>query len=226
MKKLIALSLAGSLALTLAACGGTGASENSSEAASSDSEDPISSSESEEAGPSSESTGDLAALGDIDVEDNLFDVEITIPADYVEGATQEEIEQEAAEAGVHSATLNDDGSVTFVMSKSQHEKLLEDMRASIQQSLNEMVGSEEYPNITSIETNDDFTEFTVTTTSSELSLEESFSVMAYYVYSGVYGVFSGETPENVHVDFVNADTGEILESADSSEMAEDTTEAE
>ena len=89
-----------------------------------------------------------------------------------------------------------------------------------------MVGSEEYPNITSIETNDDFTEFTVTTTSSELSLEESFSVMAYYVYSGVYGVFSGETPENVHVDFVNADTGEILESADSSEMAEDTTEAE
>ncbi|PWM56322.1 MAG: hypothetical protein DBX91_14230 [Subdoligranulum variabile] len=225
MKKLIALSLAGSLALTLAACGGTGASENSSEAAS-PSEDPISSSESEEAGPSSESTGDLAALGDIDVEDNLFDVEITIPADYVEGATQEEIEQEAAEAGVHSATLNDDGSVTFVMSKSQHEKLLEDMRASIQQSLNEMVGSEEYPNITSIETNDDFTEFTVTTTSSELSLEESFSVMAYYVYSGVYGVFSGETPENVHVDFVNADTGEILESADSSEMAEDTTEAE
>lgn len=225
MKKLIALSLAGSLALTLAACGGTGASENSSEAAS-PSKDPISSSESEEAGPSSESTGDLAALGDIDVEDNLFDVEITIPADYVEGATQEEIEQEAAEAGVHSATLNDDGSVTFVMSKSQHEKLLEDMRASIQQSLNEMVGSEEYPNITSIETNDDFTEFTVTTTSSELSLEESFSVMAYYVYSGVYGVFSGETPENVHVDFVNADTGEILESADSSEMAEDTTEAE
>lgn len=225
MKKLFALCLTGSMALALAACGGARASENSSEAVS-PSEGPISSSESEELSSSAESKGDIAALGDIEVEENIFDVEITIPADYVEGTTQEEIEQEAAEAGVHSATLNDDGSVTYVMSKAQHEKLLEDTRASIQQSLNDMVGSEEYPNITSIETNDDFTKFTVTTTSSELSLEESFSVMVYYVYSGVYGIFSGEAPENVHVDFVNADTGEILESADSSEMSEDTAEAE
>lgn len=219
MKKLVALSLAACMALSLSACSGTATSASSSEA-SAPSEAPVSSSASEEASSSAESTADLAALGDIEVEDNLFDVEITIPADYVEGATQEEIEQEAAEAGVHSATLNDDGSVTYVMSKSQHEKLLEDTRASIRQSLDDMVGSEEYPNITSIETNDDFTEFTVTTTSTELSMQESFSVMAYYVYSGLYGVFSGEAPENVHVDFVNADTGEILESADSSEMAE------
>ena len=159
-------------------------------------------------------------MGDMGVEENIFDVERTNPAEYVESTTQEEVDKEAAEAGVHSATLNEDGSVTYVMSKAQHKKMLEDTRASIQQSLSDMVGSEEYPNITNIETNDDFTKFTVTTSSTELSIEESFSVVAYYMYSGVYGIFSGVTPENVHVDFVNADTGEIIESSDSQDMGE------
>lgn len=225
MKKLIALCLAGTLALSLAACGGTVSSESTS-AAASPSETPAAASASEETTSSSDGTESLDALGDIDVEENLFDVEITLPAEYVESTTQEEVDQAAEEAGVHSATLNEDGSVTFTMSKSQHAALLEEVRASIRQSLDEMVGSEDYPNITAIETNDDFTEFTVTTTSTELSLGEGLSVMGYYLYGGMYGIFSGETPENIHVDFVNADTGEILQSADSREMAEDTAGAE
>lgn len=225
MKKLIALCLAVSLALTLAACGGTVSSESTSTAASS-SAPSATSSLPEETTSSSDGTEALDALGDIDVEENLFDVEITLPAEYVESTTQEEVDQAAEEAGVHSATLNDDGSVTFIMSKSQHAELLEEVRTSIRQSLDEMVGSEDYPNITAIETNDDFTEFTVTTTSTELSLGEGLSVMGYYLYGGMYGIFSGETPENIHVDFVNADTGKILQSADSREMAEDTTGTE
>lgn len=218
MKKLIALSLAVVMSMSLISCGGTDTNENSSSATLPS--DATSSASDDATESSAESTEDIAALGDIEVEENIFDVEITIPADYVESTTQEEVDQEAAEAGVHSATLNEDGSVTYVMSKAQHKKMLEDTRASIQQSLSDMVGSEEYPNITNIETNDDFTKFTVTTSSTELSIEESFSVVAYYMYSGVYGIFSGVTPENVHVDFVNADTGEIIESSDSQDMEE------
>lgn len=218
MKKLIALSLAVVMSMSLIACSGTGTSESSSEAASPS--EATSSASEEAAEPSAENTEDIAALGDIEVEENIFDVEITIPADYVESTTQEEVDQEAAEAGVHSATLNEDGSVTYVMSKAQHKKLLEDIRQSIQTSLDEMVGSEDYPNITSIEANDNFTSFTVTTTSTELSLTESFSVMGFYLYGGVYGIFSGETPDNIHVDFVNADTGEIMESSDSKDLEE------
>lgn len=217
MKKLIALCLAGILTLSLAACGNTGSGENTSTAVSS-SEASSSAPPMDEAASSSESVEDLDTLGNIDVEENLFDVVITIPADMVESSSPEEVTQAAEEAGVHSATLNEDGSVTYTMSKAQHQKLLEEIRASIQQSLNEMVGSEDYPNITAIEANDNFTEFTVTTSSSELSLSESFSVMAYYMYGGIYGIFSGETPDNIHVDFVNAETGEIMNSADSSDM--------
>lgn len=163
---------------------------------------------------------DLENLGDIEVDKNLFDVVITMPADLVGETTQEELDQQAAESGVHSITLNEDGSATYVMSKEQHKKLLEETRQSIQTSLDAMVGSEDYPNITSIEANDNFTSFTVTTTSTELSLTEAFSVMGFYLYGGVYGIFSGETPDNIHVDFVNADTGEIMESSDSKDLEE------
>ncbi len=168
---------------------------------------------------------DLEAIGDIEVDENLLTVELTIPAEYVGDTTQEELDATAAEEGFKSITLNEDGSATYLMSKKQHREMMEEMAANINASLSEMVGSENYPNITDITANSDFTEFTVTTTSTELSLSESFSVMAYYMYGGMYNIFNGTPVENVHVDFVNAGSGEIMNSADSSDL-EDTEQPE
>lgn len=216
MKKLLAAALAATLALNLCACSSSGQAEPSPAPAASESQASTGESTSE----TSDGLEDLESLGDIEVDKNLFDVVITMPADLVGETTQEELDRQAAESGVHSITLNEDGSATYVMSKEQHKKLLEDTRQSIRTSLDEMVGSEDYPNITSIEANDDFTSFTVTTTSTEVSFTEAFSVIGLYMYGGIYGIFSGETPDNIHVDFVNADTGEIMESSDSKDMEE------
>lgn len=215
MKKLLSAVLAATLALNFCACSSSGQAEPSPAPDASESQTNAGDSNSE----SSDGMEDLESLGDIDVDKNLFDVVITMPADLVGETTQEALDQQAAESGVHSITLNEDGSATYVMSKEQHNKLLEETRQSIQTSLDEMVGSEDYPNITSIEANDNFTSFTVTTTSTELSLTEAFSVMGFYMYGGIYGIFSGEAPDNIHVDFVNADTGDIIESSDSKDMA-------
>lgn len=163
---------------------------------------------------------DLEAIGDVEVDENLLTVELTIPAEYVGDTTQEELDATAAEEGFKSITLNEDGSATYLMSKKQHREMMEEMATNINASLSEMIGSENYPNITDITTNSDFTEFTVTTTSTELSLSESFSVMAYYMYGGMYNIFNGTPVENVHVDFVNADSGEIMNSADSSDLGD------
>lgn len=216
MKKLLSAVLAATLALNLCACASSGQAEPSPIPDASESQ----SSAEESTSETSDGMEDLENLGDIEVDKNLFDVVITMPADLVGETTQEELDQQAAESGVHSITLNEDGSATYVMSKEQHKKLLEETRQSIQTSLDAMVGSEDYPNITSIEANDNFTSFTVTTTSTELSLTEAFSVMGFYLYGGVYSIFSGETPDNIHVDFVNADTGEIIESSDSKDLEE------
>ena len=81
-----------------------------------------------------------------------------------------------------------------------------------------MVGSDDYPNFTDIKANSDFTNFTVTTTSTELDMAESLSIMTFYLDGGMYSIFNGTDVDNIHVDFVNADSGEIISSSDSSEM--------
>ena len=129
-----------------------------------------------------------------------------------------DIDKSVKEKGYKSGTLNSDGSVTYVMNKEQHNELMKGIKESIDNSMAEMIGSENTPNITDVQANDDYTSFTVTTKSTELGLAESFSVMAFYTYGGMYAIFNGETADNIHVDFVNADTGEVISSANSSDM--------
>ena len=113
--------------------------------------------------------------------------------------------------------LNDDGSATYTMTKSQHKQMMDEITDSLTESINEMVGSEDYPNFTKIETNSDFTNFIVTTKSLELDLNESFSVMGFYMFGGIYNIFNGTEVDNIHVEFVNADSGEVISSSDSKE---------
>ena len=196
MKKTLALILAAVMALSLVGCG--------------------SKADADAAEPSvSESTDEK-----IKVEKELFDVVITLPADLMEDTTQEGLDEAVQEGTFHSAVLNEDGSVTCEMSRRQHKKLMNELADQIRGALDDMVGSEDYPNITEIETNDDFTHFTVTTKSAELDLAESFSVLGFYMYGGMYGTFNGGSDLVITVDFVNADSGEIISSASSDELGE------
>ena len=204
-KKIVTILLISTLALT--ACG------KESQVQSSDS-----STQTQEESNTSNKKKDTSKADTINVDKNLFDVKITIPADFVGETTQEELDAQAKESDIHSITLNDDGSATYVMSKSQHKKIMKELSDNINSALTEMVGSEDYPNFTDIKTNSDFTNFTVTTTASELDLTDSVSVMAFYMYDGMYAIFNGNDSANIHVDFVNADSGEIIDSSDSSEL--------
>ena len=211
MKKILLPALITSLAASMAACGNGSASETTANTTAAKQE-----TSSPETTP--DATSDADAIADVNVEKELFDVKLTIPSDYIGDATQEELSKEA-EANGYKIVLNDDGSATYTMSKSQHKKMMEELSDSINTALTDMVGSEDYPNFTDIKANDDFTQFTITTKSEELNLKESVSVMGFYMYGGMYNVFNGTTVDNVHVDFVNADTGEIISSSDSKDMA-------
>ena len=161
---------------------------------------------------------DMEALSNISVDKQLFDVTLTIPKEYVGETTQEELDLTVKEKGYKSATLNEDGSVTYVITKAQHKELMEDVKNTINQSLSEMAGSENYPNVTSVTANEDYTSFTITTKNAEPDVNESFAALAMYMYGGMYAIFNGEDAENIHVDFVNADTGEVISSADSKNL--------
>lgn len=219
-KKLLMILLIGMLSVSFVSCEKEmpkNEGETTAEDASNDAEKTVA----EAQQPKEEDQGsvsDLEAIGDIEVEKELFDVNLTIPSEYMGELSAEEIEQKAAEGG-YKVAINDDGSATYTMTKKQHKEMMKEITESINSSLAEMVGSESYPNFTGVAANEDFTNFTITTSATEIGMNESFSVMALYMYGGMYGIFNGENVENIHVDFVNSDSGEIIHSADSSETA-------
>ena len=157
MKKQISITLAAIMLAGLTACG------TSTPAASSEATAPASSeSEATAEEPSADSELDatvdeaeqaLSDIGSIDVDKGLFDVTITFPADFATDITQEEIDQQVADGKVHSGQINEDGSVTYVMSKDQHKAIVDGISESIQSTLDGMVGTEDYPNFTAIDHN-------------------------------------------------------------------------
>lgn len=154
------------------------------------------------------------SASDADVETE--NVKITMPAKYMEGTTQEELDQDYNTYA--TATLNEDGSVTFVMSKVMHAAFIEIIEKELTDQLNSMVGSSDFPTITSIEMNDNFTEFNLTTTSTVLSEDEATSSIYFYMFGDMYNIFNQTESNIITVNFINADTSEIIHSSDSSEM--------
>lgn len=206
MKKAMAMVLA--LTLLLAACGQSGAPA------------PASASRSTDAPPaSSVPAAPDSGTGRVEVEQDLFDVKLTLPADLVgEDVTQDTLDALAQEKGYQSITLNEDGSATYVITHAQHQEMLQDMRNSLNESLSELAGSEQYPEIVSIEANDAFTEYTVRVSGKEEGYQGGLANFALLMYSGMYHVFTGEAEDiSVHIRYEDADTGALLSEYDSAE---------
>ena len=163
----------------------------------------------------------LEAVGDLDVDKGIFDVTLTIPKDFVGDTTQEKLDQSAGEKGYKSATLNADGSITYVITRAQHKEMMDGIRESINNTLYEMSTSGDYPNICKVEANDDYTAFTVTVKGDEVSMMDSMSVLGLYMAGGMYAAFNGTTVDNIHVDFVSGSTGAVISSANSKDMGKD-----
>jgi len=171
------------------------------------------------------SDDEISAIGDIDVDEGLLSVTVTIPADIVgEDESQETVDKTVADKGYISGTYNADGSVTYVMTKAKHKEALKELSESLDKSLQEIVDSEDYPNIVEIAHNEDYTDFTIRYKGDEVGFGDSFTILVYYYAGAFYGVFSGNKADNVHVAFVNADTGAVIQEADSKNMGSSETE--
>lgn len=143
-------------------------------------------------------------------------VEITIPAQWStenEAFNMDDLLGE--ESAFESVETNADGSVTITMTKSEHDELMAKVREAYDAGLTELLQSDAYSTITDVKANDDYTEFEVYIDGEQLGLAESMSSLVFYMYGGLYGILSGNPAEGARVDFINANTGEIIDSADS-----------
>lgn len=157
------------------------------------------------------------------VDKNLLSIEITLPAYFFENSSQEEVKTSAKDSGIEEVIFNDNGSVTYKMSKSKHKELMDTMKTQVDESIKLILADKEtYPSFAEITYNKDFSEFTIKCDSSLYSEMESFSAFAFYMQGMSYQVFNGVETEdiNVIVNYIDMETGDALDTFDSSQMEE------
>jgi len=137
-------------------------------------------------------------------------IKLTVPGEYAADASQESLDKTAKDLGYESITLNENGSVTYIMTKAQHKEMLDNLRTGITQTLNAMIGSKDYNKLASIEPNDDFTYIKVNLTSKDINYNNSMSMIQFKTYYLLYNAFNG-TPENkLTVEYYNVDGNLVL----------------
>lgn len=158
----------------------------------------------------------LSAIGDVAVENGILTVSITVPAALAgEGNEQAALDANAGET-YQSAKLNDDGSITYKMTKAQHKAMLSSLQESVDSALQEMIDGTDF-NFKDITYNKNMSVFDATMTVNELGLMDSFSVLAFYTYGSMYQLFSGDNSSSIIVNFYNPE-GSLITSADSANM--------
>ena len=150
--------------------------------------------------------------GAVEVDENILTVDVTISASLFgdEEITQESLDEEIAdEDGIKSAKLNDDGSVTYTITKAKQKEMLIDMREDVAEYCQEIVDSEDYT-FTSIDFNDDVTEFECILTNREPNIYESFAVIGLFMQGGLYNMFAGNEDFDIKVNYINEDSRDVI----------------
>lgn len=163
------------------------------------------------------STGDDSAR----IYNTVTNVKVTLPAslfEYVdEEISQDDLDKAAFENGFISATLNEDGSVTYVMSKDKYNAYVAELAMSIDKGLEELCNTEN-STIVDIKHNADFTDYTITLDADVVGFTESFVSLAIVLYSAFYYGFTGkDMTSGVHFTYVNK-SGDILDEFSTDEL--------
>ena len=145
-------------------------------------------------------------------------VTLVIPTVYENVTTQEEADQIRDRNGYESATLEEDGSLTIVMSRSQYDELLSSFRESVDRGIAEIISEDYGSSIEKIEYNDDYSVFTVTVSTDEIGIVERQTADELVMYGTLYHIYTAGDADHIQVDYVNRDSGEIIESADSGSL--------
>lgn len=162
-------------------------------------------------GKKTEETG-----GALEVDKGLLTVEVTIPATFMEGEDIDNVVAEAKKDGIKDVTKNEDGSVTYKMSKAQHKKTMKEMKTNVTTYVDEIVNDEDFASIQDIKHNATLSEFTVVV--DKAAYENSFDGFAALglAMSGMYyQVFDGTSGDKLSVTMHTKDinTGEIFGTA-------------
>ena len=150
----------------------------------------------------------------VEVDQGLFNVEVTLPAGIFEGQSEENIAANAEEAGYSSYAINADGSVTYTMSKAAYDTVLQEMRDGTDEAIQDAVNQN--PDVfTSITYNSSMTTFDVTVNRAAYdgSMEAGMIGFTLGLSGMFYQMFEGVPTEDQQVltNFIDASTNEVFD---------------
>lgn len=147
------------------------------------------------------------------VDENLLTVDITVPASMFneESPATDQLSQEQIDKGFKSAKLNDDGSVTYTMSKKAFKEYKTDLKESSAATLNSL--NSDYPCIESVEFNDNFSEIKINVVKSEYENGMNFFCITQAGFvANIYQAYTNETVMS-NISVIDKDTGDVIDSA-------------
>ncbi|WP_462411543.1 hypothetical protein [Neobacillus sp. Marseille-QA0830] len=136
---------------------------------------------------------------EVNVDKGMLNVTITLPASMFKDQNVDEVVADAEKEGI-TATKNADGSVTYKMSKSKHKEMMEEMKTTVIQTIDDAKSGKDYQSIKDITYNNDFSEFTliVDKEAYENSMD-GFAALGLAMSGMMYELFNGVKPDDYKV---------------------------
>lgn len=207
MKKIITVLLMATLLFSLASCGNdaTGKTDQSSMSSASsvltESIDQTIQSNNENASQqSASSASSTTSESGINVDKGLLDVKITLPKSFVDDSETAELTDEQKSQGFKSIKKNEDGSVTYTISKSAHKSLMEEMKKTTSDELKKMATDGTYSSIKEVTFNDNFSKITLLVDEEKFNNSfDGLATLAVGMSGMMYQIFDGTEASKISV---------------------------
>ena len=153
---------------------------------------------------------------ELSVEKELFDVKLNLQASLFEGQDLEQVKKDALDEGVHEVNINGDGSLTYIMSKSQYRKMMNEIAKSIDDYTKEFLSNDENKSIfKDIAFSNDYTELNVKVDASQYNEMSDFSLIGLNFHGLMYQAFDGVDSSKLALktNIINYSSGEIIKTS-------------
>ena len=143
------------------------------------------------------------------------DVQITLPAGMFEGQDMDQVIADAKQEGVKEAVINDDGSLTYTMSKAKHDEMLAELGQSIADYADEMLSDGSFPSVKDVSYAKDYSEFTLSVDKAAYeSSMDGFVTMGMGIQGMMYQMMQGLSTEEqkVTVHVKDETSGDVFQS--------------
>lgn len=148
-----------------------------------------------------------------DIEEGSSDVIITVPASAVDQGDIEATIAGARAQGIRKVVLNDDGSLTYTMSRAAHSKMMQGLRENFIKNVEDMKSGGDFASIKDVQYNKELTLLTLIVDRElyENSMD-AFAVFGLGMAAMYYQLFDGVKADHVAVTVEVRDlsTGEIM----------------